>query len=94
VANPPELGAKLRLGYTASLLDRMAQRRDDALAIKKLCEHARAGVYVIGGELVVLKGTGEAGEMCNPLFSPTEASARSAVPRSASRRPTWRLLYW
>src|SRR5271156_1898776 len=80
VANPPELGAKPRLGYTASLLDRMAQRRDDELAIKKLCEHARAGVYVIGGEFIMLKGTGaqagdQTSEICDPLFSPAEANA-------------------
>ena len=54
MANPPELGLQPRLGYTASLLDRMAQRRDDEAAIKKLSEHERAGVYVIGGELIVL----------------------------------------
>ena len=91
MANPPELGPKPRLGYTASLLDRMAQRRDDELAIKKLCEHARAGVYVIGGEFIVLKGAGaqagdqagdQASEMCDPLFSPAEADALGAVRES------------
>jgi NAD+ diphosphatase len=76
VANPPELGPQPRLGYTASLLDRMAQRRDDEAAIKKLSEHERAGVHVIGGELIVLKN---AGEMCDPLFSPAEARALGAM---------------
>jgi NAD+ diphosphatase len=83
VANPPELSPKPRLGYTASLLDRMAQRRDDAAALKKLSEHPRAGVYVIGGELIVLKNAGDqSGETCDPLFSPAEAHALGAVRES------------
>ena len=87
MANSPELGPKPRLGYTASLLDRMAQRRDDELAIKKLSEHARAGVYVTGGELIVLKSAGaqagdQAGQTYDPLFSAAEANALGAVRES------------
>jgi hypothetical protein len=39
------------------LIDRVAQRRDDEAAIKKLSEHDHAGVHVIGGELIVLKNS-------------------------------------
>jgi NAD+ diphosphatase len=85
VANYPELGPKPRLGYTSSLLDRMAQRRDDTAALDKLREHPQAGVYVVGGELIVLKSTGgqsDGAEICNPLFSPAEAHALGAVRES------------
>jgi NAD+ diphosphatase len=83
VANFPELGPKSRLGYTGSLLDRMAQRRDDEVAIAKLRDHPEAGVHVIGGELIVLKSMGDPGaESCDPLFSPAEAHALGAVRES------------
>ncbi|HEX3502230.1 MAG TPA: NAD(+) diphosphatase [Xanthobacteraceae bacterium] len=83
MANFPELGPKSRLGYTASLLDRMAQRRDDEAAIAKLRDHPEAGVHVIGGELIVLKSMGDSGaESCDPLFSPAEAHALGAVRES------------
>jgi NAD+ diphosphatase len=83
VPAPPELGQKPRLGYTASLIDRVAQRRDDEAAIKKLSEHDRAGVHVIGGELIVLKNSADqSGETCSALFSPAEARAFGAVRES------------
>jgi NAD+ diphosphatase len=72
----PDLGPPPRLGYTASLIDRMADRRGDDAAIKAFCEHECAGVYVIGGELVVLKALGEQGD---PLFSPVEAHTLGTV---------------
>jgi NAD+ diphosphatase len=68
----PDLGPPPRLGYIASPLDRVAQLRGDEAVEKKLREDVRAGVYVVGGELVVLKSTGE---NCDPLFSSTEAGA-------------------
>jgi NAD+ diphosphatase len=71
-----DLGPQPPLGYSASLIDRAAGLRGDDAALKKLCSHERAGVYVVGGELVVLKTTGEA---CDPLFSPGEASGLGAV---------------
>ena len=45
------------------------QRADEA-ALDKFARDERAGFYLIGGELVVLKA---AGEECDPLFSPSEA---------------------
>jgi NAD+ diphosphatase len=71
----PDLGPPPRLGYIASPLDRAAASRGDAAALKKFSEHERAGIYVVGGELVVLKTTGED---CDPLFSPGEARALGA----------------
>jgi len=73
----PDLGLLPQLGYTASVLDRAAAYRTDDAVLAKLSAHESAGVYVIGGELVVLK---TAGERCDPLFSPTEARALGASP--------------
>jgi NAD+ diphosphatase len=68
----PNLGRPPHLGYTASRLDRAASLRGDDAALAKLARHARSGLYLIGGELVVMKKSGEA---CDPLFSPDEARA-------------------
>ena len=51
----PDLGPKPRLGYTASLIERAAERRVDATAVEAMENDSRARAYVIGGELVVLK---------------------------------------
>jgi NAD+ diphosphatase len=75
VPTRPDLGPPPRLGYIASPLDRVAQLRGDEAAEKKLREDVRAGVYVVGGELVVLKSTGE---NCDPLFSSAEAGTLGA----------------
>jgi NAD+ diphosphatase len=73
----PDLGPLPQLGYIASALDRAAAFRTDDAALAKFSAHERAGVYVIGGELVVLKNSGE---QCNPLFSAAEARALGAAP--------------
>jgi NAD+ diphosphatase len=72
VPERPELGPRPHLGYTASAIDRAADRRDDDAALAKFLQDDRAGGYVVGGELVVMKQRGEA---IDPLFSPAEASA-------------------
>ncbi len=69
----PDLGPHPRLGYTASAIDRAAERRGDAAALAKLARSDRAGLYLIGGEFVVLKKN--RGEEFDPLFSPAEADA-------------------
>src|SRR3954467_5594643 len=51
----PDLGPKPRLGYTASPLERAAERRVDANAVEAMKNDSDARAYVIGGELVVLK---------------------------------------
>ncbi|MGC2124488.1 MAG: NAD(+) diphosphatase [Xanthobacteraceae bacterium] len=68
----PDLGPPPPLGYTPSPLDRAAALRSDDAALQKFSEDPRAGVYVTGGELVVLKADGE---KAVPLFSPAEARA-------------------
>jgi NAD+ diphosphatase len=70
------LGPRPALGYSASQLDRAAGIRSDDAALKRCCEHAQAGTYVIGGELVVLKANNES---CEPLFSQIEARTLGAV---------------
>jgi len=76
VAPRPDLGPHPRLGYTASALDRKAACRDDAAAIMRFGQDPRAGVYVVGGEFVVLKALDGQDE---PLFSPAEARALGEV---------------
>jgi NAD+ diphosphatase len=68
----PDLGRKPRLGYTASLIERAAERRADAPALAALERDPRARAYVIGGELVMLK---RAADVNDPLFTPAEARA-------------------
>ena len=72
----PDLGPRPHLGYTASALDRCAASRGDAAVLAKLGRNAVAGFYVIGGELVVMKG---GNETCDPLFSADEAHSFGAV---------------
>ncbi len=72
MAPRPDLGAQPYLGYTASRMDRAAALRGDVAAISKLFADRRAGFYLIGGELVVMKKSGEA---LDPLFSAGEAQA-------------------
>jgi NAD+ diphosphatase len=72
VSPRPDLGPPPQLGYIASRVDRAAGLRDDAAALQKFSEHPRAGVYVVGGEMVVLKMAAPA---CDPLFAPAEARA-------------------
>ncbi|MGD0024423.1 MAG: NAD(+) diphosphatase [Xanthobacteraceae bacterium] len=66
----PDLGPPPRLGYTASRIDRAAACRSDDAALTKLAQNERAGFYLIGGELVLMK---KPGEDLDPLFPPAEA---------------------
>ncbi len=72
----PDLGPPPQLGYIASRLDRAAGLRSDAAALKKFSDDARATVYVVGGEMVVLKASSPS---CDPLFTPAEARALGSV---------------
>src|SRR5437763_1423091 len=75
----PDLGPKPLLGYTASILARVAERRTD-MAFLAACEaDQRAGTFAIGGELVVLK-KGRNG--ADPLFRPDEARALAPTAES------------
>jgi NAD+ diphosphatase len=68
----PDLGPKPRLGYTASLIERAAERRADAAVIAALESDPRARAYAIGGELVALKKTAAG---LDPQFTLPEARA-------------------
>ncbi len=68
----PDLGPAPYLGYTASRIDRAAHCRSDEAALTKLASDPRAGFYLIGGELVVMK---KSGEEPRPLFAAEEARA-------------------
>ncbi len=68
----PDLGPKPRLGYTASLIERASERRNDAAFLQELAADHRAGAYAIAGEMVVLKAGGEGHD---PLFRLAEAAA-------------------
>jgi NAD+ diphosphatase len=67
-----DLGPKQSLGYTANLLHRAAERRGDAAALAALAADQQAGIYAVGGELVVLKKNG--GDL-DPLFTLEEVRA-------------------
>ena len=61
----------------ASRIERAAERRTDAAALAALAADPRAGAYLIGGELIVLKKGAAAHE---PLFAHGRGAARSAPP--------------
>jgi NAD+ diphosphatase len=67
-----DLGPRPRLGYTQSPIERAAERRFDAAALAALAEQPRAGAYVIGGEMVVLK---KGNASYDPLFTMSDARA-------------------
>jgi len=70
VAPRPDLGPPPYLGYTASRIDRAASLRADEAALTKFERDPRAGFYLIGGELVVMKKSNDA---LQPLFAADEA---------------------
>ena len=75
----PDLGPKPQLGYTQSLIDRAAERRLDAAWLNACANDARTGVYVIGGEMIVLKkGNG----LNDPMFKLDEAHQLAANTES------------
>jgi NAD+ diphosphatase len=67
-----DLGPKPHLGYTESLIERVAERRADPAWLTAQAKDVRSAAYVVGGELVVLKN---GGELHDPLFTPDEARA-------------------
>jgi NAD+ diphosphatase len=64
-----DLGPKPRLGYTASILSRVAERRDDQAFLAACAADSRATTFAIGGELVVMRKTANGPD---PLFRPIE----------------------
>ena len=76
----PAFGSLPRQAYSGSLLERAAALRGDEGKLAALLEHPRAGVYVVGGESIVLKAQGAA---LDPLFSPDEARTLGAARETA-----------
>jgi NAD+ diphosphatase len=68
----PDLGPKPRLGYTQSRIERAAERRSDEAGIAALMAQPKAGAYVIGGDLIVMK---KGAPLNDPLFTMSEARA-------------------
>jgi NAD+ diphosphatase len=66
----PRLGAKPRLGYVGSPLDRAAERRADTAALAAFADDPRSRYYLLGGELVALR---KAADAHDPLFAAPEA---------------------
>ena len=84
----PDLGPKPRLGYTDSRLERAAELRTDEAALAALAADRRAGAYVIGGDLIVIK---KGAPLNDPLFTHGRsarawAGDRDGLPRAARRR--------
>jgi NAD+ diphosphatase len=72
----PNLGPKPVLGYTDSRLERAAELRADAAAINAMAAGAKAGTYVIGSDLIVMK---KGASLNDPLFTLAEARALGAA---------------
>lgn len=67
----PDLGPKPHLGYTESRIERAAELRTNGAAVALLAALPNARVYVIGGEMIVMKAGGEVND---PLFTFNEAA--------------------
>jgi hypothetical protein len=72
----PDLGPKPLLGYTASILARVAERRSDEAFLAACAADAKAGTFAIGGELIVMRRTANGPD---PLFRAEEACALAPV---------------
>jgi NAD+ diphosphatase len=71
-----DLGPKPHLGYTESVIERVAERRADATWLDQQAAAAHTKTYVVGGELIVLK---KGGSIHDPLFTPDEAGALAPI---------------
>ena len=69
---PFDLGPRPHLGYTQSRIDRVAERRLDSDWLASRMADAASRIYVIGGEMIVLK---KRDAVHDPDFEPHEARA-------------------
>ena len=76
----PDLGFWPHLGYVDSRVERAAEKRTDADALRALEADAAARWYVVGGEMVALRKTGAD---LDPLFERAQAQALGAVTHTA-----------
>jgi NAD+ diphosphatase len=72
VSKHSEPGARPRLAYAGSPIERAAVWRDDHAKLASLGASSRAGFYLFAGDSVLLKRDGE---HFDPLFSAAEANA-------------------
>jgi NAD+ diphosphatase len=72
----PDLGFWPHLGYAASRIERAAEKRTDAEALRALEADAAARWYMVGGELVAMRKTAAG---LDPLFERAAAQALGAV---------------
>ena len=68
----PDLGPKPRLGYTQSRIERAAEKRTDEATLAAYAADPRAGAYVIGIEMIVMK---KGAPLSDPLFTMAQARA-------------------
>jgi NAD+ diphosphatase len=76
----PDLDSWPHLGYAASRIDRAAEKRSDADALRALEADPAARWYVVGGELVTMRKTAAG---LDPLFERAQAHALGAVSHTA-----------
>jgi len=76
VSNRSDHSSPPRQAYSGSRIERAAAHRSDPVLQAALAESNRAGIYVIGGDVVVLKKHGDG---LDPLFSPAELRAFGAA---------------
>jgi NAD+ diphosphatase len=69
-------GPRPRLGYTGSLLERAAERRTDPAFLEALAQRRESGVYLVSGELILLKKTAHG---LDPMFTPDEAGMVAGI---------------
>lgn len=72
----PDLGFWPRLGYADSPLERAAEKRGDAEALRALEALPTAGYYVVGGDLVVMRKTASG---FDAMFRRVEAHAMGTI---------------
>ena len=68
----PDLGPRPQLGYTQSRIERVAEQRADAAALRVFADDPRAGAYVIGIDMIVMK---QGASLSDPLFTLAQARA-------------------
>jgi NAD+ diphosphatase len=76
----PSLGPWPLLGYAASCMERAAEKRGDAEAMRALEANAAARWYVTGGELVAMRKVGSG---LDPLFERGPAQALATATHTA-----------
>jgi NAD+ diphosphatase len=76
----PPLGPWPPLGYAASRIERAAEKRGDADALRAFETNAAARWYVLGGELIAMRKTDA---QLDPLFKAAQARALGTVTHTA-----------